>query len=73
MLWTPHACEVGGAFAGAVMLAKIPNRETKTVVYALIKQARKLPDELYKSLTWDNGKELADHQRFAWFATCAAL
>lgn len=47
-----------------VMLAKIPNRETKTVVNALIKQARKLPDELYKSLTWDNGKELADHQRF---------
>jgi IS30 family transposase len=47
-----------------VMLAKIPNRETKTVVNALIKKARKLPDELYKSLTWDNGKELADHQRF---------
>jgi IS30 family transposase len=47
-----------------VMLAKVPNRETKTVVNALIKQARKLPDELYKSLTWDRGKELADHQRF---------
>ena len=25
---------------------------------------KKLPDELYKSLTWDRGKELADHQRF---------
>ena len=24
----------------------------------------KLPDELCKSLTWDRGKELADHQRF---------
>ncbi len=47
-----------------VMLAKIPNRETHTVVNALIKQARKLPDELYKSLTWDRGKELADHKRF---------
>lgn len=47
-----------------VMLAKVPNRETRTVVNALIKQARKLPDELYKSLTWDRGKELADHQRF---------
>jgi IS30 family transposase len=47
-----------------VMLAKIPNRETQTVVNALIKQARKLPDELYKSLTWDRGKELADHRRF---------
>ena len=47
-----------------VMLAKVPNRETQTVVNALIKQARKLPDELYKSLTWDRGEELADHQRF---------
>ena len=47
-----------------VMLAKVPNRETNTVVNALIKQARKLPDELYKSLTWDRGSELADHERF---------
>jgi IS30 family transposase len=46
------------------MLAKIPNRTIQTVVNALVKQARKLPDELYKSLTWDNGNELADHQRF---------
>ena len=47
-----------------VMLAKIPNKNTETVVTALIKQARKLPDELYKSLTWDRGGELADHRRF---------
>jgi IS30 family transposase len=25
----------------------------------------KLPDELYKSLTWDRGHELADHKRFS--------
>ena len=31
---------------------------------ALIKQAKKLPKELYKSLTWDRGKELTDHRRF---------
>jgi IS30 family transposase len=47
-----------------VLLAKIANRSTKSVVTALIRQARKLPDELYKSLTWDRGKELADHKRF---------
>jgi IS30 family transposase len=47
-----------------VMLAKIPSRDTQTVVSALIKQAKKLPDELYKSLTWDRGKELTDHKRF---------
>ena len=47
-----------------VMLVKVPNKETKTVISALIKHARKLPRELYKSLTWDRGKELADHGRF---------
>jgi IS30 family transposase len=48
-----------------VMLARIPSRDTQTVVNTLIKQVRKLPDELYKSLTWDRGKELADHKRFS--------
>jgi IS30 family transposase len=47
-----------------VMLAKIANKDTQTVVSALIKQAKKLPNELYKSLTWDRGKELTDHRRF---------
>ena len=47
-----------------VMLAKVKNKDTESVVSALIKQAKKLPDELYKSLTWDRGKELADHKRF---------
>jgi len=47
-----------------VMLAKVKNKDTESVVSALIKQSRKLPNELYKSLTWDRGKELADHQRF---------
>ena len=47
-----------------LMLARIPSRDTQTVVTALIRQTRKLPDELYKSLTWDRGKELADHKRF---------
>jgi IS30 family transposase len=47
-----------------VMLVKVPSKETETVINALIKQAHKLPRELYKSLTWDRGKEMADHQRF---------
>ena len=48
-----------------VMLVKVANKETNTVVSALIKQAKKLPDELYKSLTWDRGKELAAHNQFS--------
>ena len=47
-----------------VMMAKVRNKDTKSVVSALIKQSKKLPKELYKSLTWDRGTELADHQRF---------
>jgi IS30 family transposase len=47
-----------------VMLVKATNKDTASVVSALIKQARKLPRDLYQSLTWDRGKELADHQRF---------
>jgi IS30 family transposase len=48
-----------------VLLARVKGKDTKTVIDALIKQAYKLPRELYKSLTWDRGKELADHQRFS--------
>src|SRR5450759_2073494 len=47
-----------------VMLSKVANKDTQTVVSALIKQAKTLPNELYKSLTWDRGKELTDHRRF---------
>ena len=47
-----------------VMLVKVAGKDTETVINALIKHARKLPQELYKSLTWDRGKEMADHKRF---------
>jgi IS30 family transposase len=47
-----------------VMLVKVAGKDTETVVSALIDNARKLPQELYKSLTWDRGKEMADHKRF---------
>ena len=47
-----------------VMLARVSSKNTETVINALIKQAYKLPGELYKSLTWDRGKEMHDHKRF---------
>ncbi len=47
-----------------LMLTKVASKDTATVVNALIKHAHKLPHELYKSLTWDRGKEMADHARF---------
>lgn len=47
-----------------VLLVKVDRKDTQTVVDALIRSARQLPNELYKSLTWDRGKEMADHRRF---------
>jgi IS30 family transposase len=47
-----------------VMLVKVAGKDTETVINALIKNARTLPQELYKSLTWDRGKEMAAHKRF---------
>ena len=47
------------------MLVRTDSKDTETVINALIKHAHKLPRELYKSLTWDRGKELADHKRFS--------
>jgi len=48
-----------------VMLVRVPSKDTETAVKALIKHAHKLPRELYKSLTWDRGSEMADHQQFS--------
>jgi len=48
-----------------LMLVRVVGKDTETVVDALIKQAHKLPRELYNSLTWDRGKEMADHKRFS--------
>ena len=47
-----------------VLLAKVPNRDSASVITALIEQAKHLPEELRRSLTWDRGKEMAQHKRF---------
>jgi len=47
-----------------VMLVKVKDNRTATVINALIKQSTKLPKELYKSLTWDRGSEMAGHKAF---------
>ena len=47
-----------------VMLLKVPSKDTATVVGALGKHVRKLPQQLRRSLTWDRGKEMADHKSF---------
>lgn len=47
-----------------VMLVKLADRNTHTVVPAPILHDRNLPKELYRSLTWDRGKEMTAHKRF---------
>ena len=49
-----------------LILVKVSSKDTQAVVSALIRQAKKLPKELSKSLTWDRGHELAAHKRFTW-------
>src|SRR5579862_1715439 len=46
------------------MLVKVPGKDTATVVAALSWQVRRLPATLRRSLTWDRGLEMAQHQSF---------
>jgi len=48
-----------------VILVKVPSNDTRTVVTALTRRVRKLPKQLRRSLTWDRGKEMADHKDFS--------
>jgi IS30 family transposase len=47
-----------------VMLVRVPNKETQSVIRALARRIRRLPQGLMKSLTWDRGSELAAHHTF---------
>jgi len=48
-----------------VMLLALPDgRSTELVVNALSERILSLPDALRRTLTWDQGKELAAHERF---------
>jgi IS30 family transposase len=48
-----------------VMLFALPNgHSAEAVRTAMAKKIRSLPTELRRSLTWDKGKEMAEHARF---------
>ncbi len=46
------------------MLVKVAGKDTNSVVSALTKQVKKLPDKLVQALTWNRGMELAGHKKF---------
>ena len=65
-------CKRGGALvslvervSGLVLLVKVPNRQARTVLRAIVGALRSLPPQLRRSLTLDNGKEFAAHQELA--------
>jgi len=47
-----------------VMLAKIPNAKAETVAATLAELVTHLPAQLWRSLTWDQGREMANHEFF---------
>ena len=47
-----------------VQLVKLRGKDAETVLHALKRHVRQLPDGLMASLTWDRGMELAYHKRF---------
>jgi IS30 family transposase len=47
------------------MRVKVADKSAPAVVQALIKQVRRLPTELKKSLTWDRDLEMAHHKNFS--------
>ena len=48
-----------------VLLARLPAADSATVVTALARRVQHLPAALWQSLTWDRGKEMAQHKQFS--------
>lgn len=47
-----------------VMLIRLPDRNTSTVVNAIARRIKRLPASLKQSLTWDRGLEMSQHKSF---------
>ncbi len=48
------------------LLVELPHgRTAESVQVALTKQAKRIPQALFRTLTWDQGKEMANHARFS--------
>ena len=47
------------------MLIKVDNQTAEHVRDRIVQEITRLPQQLFRSLTWDQGKEMADHKRFS--------
>ncbi|GAA1438117.1 hypothetical protein GCM10009616_40720 [Microlunatus lacustris] len=53
------------------LIARLPELRTSPLVVAqLTTMIQALPAELFRSLTWDQGSEMANHRRFTMAANC---
>jgi IS30 family transposase len=61
---TSHIATLVERHSRYVLLVRVPARDTATVVPALARRVQRLPASLKQSLTWDRGKEMAQHKQF---------
>jgi len=59
-----HIATLAERHSRFTMLVKVPRKDSAMVIAALAQHIRKLPEELRRSLTWDQGKEMAGHKAF---------
>lgn len=56
------------------LLGRLPgDRETATVIEKLTSMVQGLPSELFRSLTWDQGAEMAQHAKFSIATDCGVF
>ena len=48
-----------------VLLVQVDGKDTASVVQALTREVKRLPEGLMRTLTWDRGMELAQHRTFS--------
>ena len=48
-----------------LLLVKVAGKDTESVVDALTRYVKKLPEGLMRTLTWDRGSEMAAHKKFS--------
>jgi len=59
-----YVVTLGESHTRYVMLAKLTNKKSATVIAVRVKQSKKLPNELYNSLMWVRSSEMNNHKRF---------
>jgi len=59
-----HIATLGERHSRFTLLAKLNGKDTQSVISALIREVKKLPNELRQSLTWNRGSEMAQHKKF---------